>query len=756
LRDDELDFVDLANTATDFDGQLLDTDIDPDQYRLAEIAVEYYCKHYGIQRHGKGDRLSSIISTYRRYLVPFLVELDASRPAGRQGVADLRVTHLEVLPQILAGDRPLPAATIAGDVLGRRGISCLFLSIADAASVTVGGHPALELALADGTLSTHADARTAQRIIRTVDLRNAGLLVESTTPHGLAASTAGNTLRDLQQVIERARGLGAGIRGAFKLEAIEPLAHHRRRAQKGPTEYVSFDAVALTAAHMRAIGQVVLWIGRLVGARISEIYGVRVSDYYRDAHNRPWLTITKQGGLSSLGRDEDGHFQPQDSKNHTKTDAGKRTIMIPQALGSLLDSLIVVFHTDAMTGQVDDDARLIPGLHKDDASGQSSFRTWLKQARTRVEFRFDPHDLRDALITDLRNGGIDERTIYYYVGHERPNATVQDKAYDLGPSADLLQRVAALLDLRIAEQLGITDLRVPTALVESWGEGTRRHRQSDWIEDQLRTSGWRLVTATARHGRELDVAEVATRIDRSPSFTRTLMRRGTITAHPAQWGARQVWVAYEADVARYLDATTGVTVNHLAAELGWGYHQLWHVLRELGLSNPKQRRGAAIRLSVDEADAVRTEARRRAQVNAAAATVQEAAQMLGMDVGIVGTLIRQGRLEVADGHDQTRNRHVTRASVLAFLREHPLTPAEEVQHDGSPDLLTLTETKRLLGVTRNELSTLIQTRQVRTHRKEGSRHIYVTADSAMEWAGRVGRVAAAAAVAAAMTDDARW
>ena len=105
LDEDDVDFVDLVNSAGDLEALLLDVEADPDEYRLAEVAVEYFCTRYGIQRHGKGDRLNSLISVYRRYLVPFLVELHASRPAGRRGVADFKITHLETPPRVLASGR---------------------------------------------------------------------------------------------------------------------------------------------------------------------------------------------------------------------------------------------------------------------------------------------------------------------------------------------------------------------------------------------------------------------------------------------------------------------------------------------------------------------------------------------------------------------------------------------------------------------------------------------------------------------------
>ena len=748
LGEDDVDLVDLVNSAGDLEALLLDVEADPDEYRLAEVAVEYFCTRYGIQRHGKGDRLKSLISVYRRYLVPFLVELDASRPAGRRGVADLRITHLETLPRVLAGERPLPAATVAGDLLKRRGIGCLFLSRDDAAAVTDGGATALQVTLASGAVALHTDARTGEAIIRTADLRAAGVLIEPPVPHGLARSTAGNVLRDLGLAIERARDHGAQIRGRFHLEAIEPLPPHRLREPKPAVAYVPLRTVADTNPHMRIVGQVVLWIARLVGARISEVYGLRVTDYVRDEDDRPWLVIDKQGGLSSLGRDpQTGKFRRQDDKDHTKTASGVRTVPLPQQLARLLDTLVAVFHTDAETARVEWTARLIPGLRGENTSGQSAFRTWLDDAQEATGVTFDPHDMRAALITDLKNAGIEERLAHYYAGHELPAGTIQDKHYDLGPYPALLVPIADQLQRQITEQLGTDDLRAATALVESWGTSTRRHRQSAWIEQQLEQSGWRSTAAAVPGlGRELEVAEVAKRIDKSVPYTRRLMSKGTIAAHSRPWGTREVWVAYEVDVCRYLDITAGTTIPELSAELGLSYTQTWHVLRSLDLIDPRHDRGAAIRLSHETGEQMRAEIRRRTEVGADAVTVAHATQLLNMAVGSVETLIRQGHLQLTDGPTDTRHRYVTRDSVTAYDLAHPATAEAAAGEQATEILLTLTDARRLLQVTRHQLSTLMATRQVRTGHRDGSRHLYVTASSAMAWAERTGRQASVVAV----------
>jgi hypothetical protein len=178
LTDDDVNLVDLVNQASAISPWLLDDDADPDQYRLAEVLLDHLCHKYGTQRRGKGDRLKNLESAYRRHLLPFLIELDASLPADQRGVASKRLRHLEKLPAILAGDAPLPAATVAGDRLNRRGIACIFLDLRDASNVVSGGARALDVALRDGAIELHADVQTGREIVRTADLRTAGLLLE--------------------------------------------------------------------------------------------------------------------------------------------------------------------------------------------------------------------------------------------------------------------------------------------------------------------------------------------------------------------------------------------------------------------------------------------------------------------------------------------------------------------------------------------------------------------------------------------------
>lgn len=738
LTDAEIDLVDLVNDAEQVIESLLDLDADPDDYRLAEILVEHLCRRYGVERHADGDRITNVESALRRYLIPFLVETDATRPEGRRGVSALRITHLERLPRVLSGDLPVPAATVAGDLLGRRGAACVFLSLTDAAAVTDGGAPALDQAVAGGVVPLHRDARTGEDIVMPLDLRDAGLLIEPARPHGLKKSSARNILRDLELSIERARTHGANVRGTFKLAAIEPLVQNRARQPKMGQREVTLTETAALAADLSAIAQVALWVGRLVGNRIGEVFGLLVCDFFRDPEGRPWIDLSKQGGLACLVRDpETGRLVPQDRKPRTKTPKGIRCIPIPRPLGDLLDRLIEVFHTDPATGAVDYAARLLPGIGKDEASGQSTFRTALTEATEALGLATTPHDLRACLLTDLANAGIGERVRHFYAGHELENPTIQDRHYDRGVAPELLFEVTDLLEAKLAAELGTADLRVPTTATHRWGTQTTAHARRRHITEMLRSTGWLAAEhGAAGQGRELTVAEVARRVNLSVPRTRMMMRTGVIASHAKPWKTRSVWAAYEAGVEAYLATKAGVSIHDLAAEVGWNYHQTWYVLGQLELMPGDRHRGETVLLDEDTADTFRAEVSRRSKVEAGALRVCEAAEILDISVVSAETLIRQDFLEVTPGPTDTRDRWVTRASVEAYQAEFPVAAeATDEADDVAP--LTCTKARRILGVSRHELTMLTTTRQLRLDHLPGSRHVYINTHSALAYAKRI-------------------
>lgn len=752
LSDEEVDLIALVNSADEHIMSLLDLDADPDEYRLTEVLIEHLLHRYGVERRANGDRVTSIVSALRRHLLPFLIELDETRPADRRGVGHMRITHLEQLPRVLSGDLDLPAATVAGDRLKRRGVACVYLTLHDAAEVTVGGELALRHALDEGRLQPRIDLRTGEPIVMALHLRQAGLLIEPEAPHGIQRSTSGNVLRDLKLAVDRARGHGATIRGTFHLSPVEPLAGNQARAPRAGQSTVTLSQTAALAAQMSVIAQAVLWIGRLVGTRIGETFGLLVCDFFRDEYGRPWLDFSKQGGVACLERDPaTGRLVPQTRKPHTKTPRGVRLVPVPRQLGDLLDTVIAAFHTDPDTGLVDYEARLVPGVGRDDESGQSTFREALETARADLGLTTTPHDLRDCLITDLRNGGIGDRVAHFYAGHERHNASIQDRHYDLGVAPELLLEVSNLLEATITAELGACDLRVPTSVRHQWGPGTRTSQRIDHVDRTLTECGWHATPSIDARGPEMTVQEIHRRLGRSGQTltrTRSMLRDGTIRAHQRSWGTRQIWVAYEKDVEAYLQATSGISINDLADEIGWTYHQVWQELRRQQLISHTHTHGARILLTPALAAKVRAEVDRQARVIEQAVMLSEVSAILDITPVSVETLVRKGILEITAGPTSSRDRWVSRESLEEYQRTYITT--REVE-DVAP--LTFTETRKLLGVTRPYLTALTTTRQLQTQKVLGSRHVYINTRSALAYARRAGLTDAVECLRAALDQN---
>jgi len=623
----------------------LDPDIHPDQYTLAELALERFHSHVGTNRRTKGERATGIASDLSRYVIPFAVELAASRPAGRRGIAHLRVQQAEVLQAILCGDHDLPAATVAGDRLRRRAITCLWLTLADAARVCSEGETGLRRAMAAGRLTSSTD-RQGQELIFAADLRAAGLLAEPDRPHGLAMGTAAAIIKLLGSAIDRGRDLGAAVVGSYAtLQAVEPLTSHRKRPKHtGPRPYTGLRDIVGACTLLTATSQLATWLMRLVGLHIGEAYGIFVADFADDG-TTAWLVVSTQGGTISLARDEDGRFVPASAKDHTKTTGSRRRVPICRPLADLIAEYIRIFHADPVTGQVNKGARLIAGLRSEDTSGSDALRANIESAFQQrqsagLAIDFDPHDLRAGLITDLRNSHVDKRVAEWYVGHAAPKS-VHD-GYDLGPPQEQLEAVAEAIGALVEKELDRTDLRVPTIKSEQWGRSTRRGRVRDLLCAELRATGWLIArTAETSPGTvcvppldsaevgDLDAADLAHRAGVSLGTARRWMRQGELPAREVAWGDRVLWMTRPADVDVFLAARAGASVDDLASELGLTYAQVWALLVELRLSTT-HRKGTPIRLAPADVAALRAEVDRRADAGLQVLLVAAAAQRLNL------------------------------------------------------------------------------------------------------------------------------
>lgn len=746
LTKDEVDMLTLSNTATISDIALLDEDVDPDDVHPAEYVLEHFVTTYGQNRQADGDRVEAITSQHGRYVVPFLVELAFRLSPAKRGMSSLRLNHVEKLPQILAGDAALPAAVVAADILkSQRGpntaIQCLHLNLRHAALVTTGGEEALTNAIADGRLSTYEDTRTGDLLVRPWDLRAAGLLIEPEAPHGLKKNSASNVLRDMRLAFKRANAHGVNNRVIFDLKAIEPLTANRKRADREQRAYVGLAEVAVTAAKMPPIGQVNLWLERVLGLRISEAYGPEVHDFAKDDDGRGWIKIDSQGGHRSHERDPaTGLLVAGDRKNRTKSKAGQRHIPLPAQLTEALEALIDTFHTDPDSGLIDHEARLIPGLREDDISGQASYRTQLHTAQAGNNHVFLPHTMRACLITDLKNAGVSERIRHAYAGHEMENQSIQDQHYDLGvPEADLVT-AADVLERLIADEVPNGRLIAATTKRHIFGVATKMRARKVWIETRLRTHGWSGVADASQV--ELSVDAVAARIGKARTTTGRLMTSQTIPSHTKSWGQREVRVSFETDVDAYLDSL-GTDLTALADELDTSYNQVYVLANEMGLVATTRQAGVRIRLTNAEADLLRVAVASRAKAEQSAVPVALAAEMIGLEINDVQTLIKQGVLTTDDVPGATRLRYVSVGSIEAYNGRYPRTAAVDVSQEPTGAFLA---TAQLMGISRATLGVLVRTRRVQATTRGRQQRIVLS--SALQWAEEIGKKDAVTALEA--------
>lgn len=253
----------------------------------------------------------------------------------------------------------------------------------------------------------------------------------------------------------------------------DPAAVRTRRPSRQPRP-LAYPECARIAAHLHRVHQVAFWLQRVMGMRISESFGVLVSDVV-DLGDSGLLAAQGQGGRSLNVRDDDGLVIAVPHKETMKTAAGSRVLVVPTVMMQLLRVAIEAFHTDPETGEVDRDARLVPGLHAADRAGQLAYREAFEDAAIAEQlgsvdlgFRVAPHLLRKSVATDLAwQSGIEDAVRRRFMGH-RAGDDVFGRVYTLDyPELTLLVKVAVVLDEQIRGSIGT--LLTPTTRDIRWG-----------------------------------------------------------------------------------------------------------------------------------------------------------------------------------------------------------------------------------------------------------------------------------------------
>ncbi len=474
--------------------------------------------------------------------------------------------------------------------------------------------------------------------------------------HSYAKQTVTNYLWLLTQVLDYARELGHEVpRYTAGVRALNPAGRTKRKAV-----FVSVARALAVAGHLHVVHQVVLWLLRIAGLRISEAYGLLVANFFVDEDGAGYLAVENQGGKWFSVRDDEGGIHRVRHKEEGKTDAAYRLVALAPPLTELLQVVVGAFHTPP-DGTIDMGARLVPGIRAEDG-GQEGFRSALARAAALTgapddpdAYSIVPHELRKGFATDLGwDADVSDLVARRFMGHVA-GSDVFSLVYCLDTRLrDHLAPGARAMAARV-EEAGVDSLMVPTTLRPTYGKNVDATRVA-LADAVLEEAGWQVRRSEGL----LEVAEVAAVLGRAESTTRRLMRRWI----PAVKGERGEWLAELDDVLAFRARLDGhELLADVAEATGLTYHLAYQLMGRLGIEPAKDARTRTLLLTDKDARRIAEEAERLSALRTRAMPVAEAAAALGVAVSTARLYIRRGLLVEVDETDARGTRYVTRASV---------------------------------------------------------------------------------------------
>lgn len=639
---------------------------DVDETSFAAVAQAWCDERFLKLRRGQPGREAHVRAIIANHLQPLM-----DRHGCRTGADLHRVHHVNFLSALGQGQTAdIEAATPTG---------ASALTVAQAAQRAAVSPSTIKRRLADDAFP-HSYLQLGIRMIPKADLYAAGLMTGSALRRGPRTAAEGyssDVVADIDWVLRAILAYGVATAGwtlRYDLATVERPTTVQQSAKRGHLP-VS-DCVSM-AESMHVVHQITMWITRLQCLRVSEAYGIHVGDV-DDLGDRGLLRVRRQGGRYFLVRQADGTITSEPEKDGGKTAESWRLQIIPKPLMDVIRRTIAIFHTDA-DGNVDRNARLIPGLNLGGVSGQGAFRAALtaaaREAGVTVTVRTGtvetqetptPKDLRAGTVTDLAWGSVPELLRKRFAGHAA-GSDVHAAHYvlDHHDIATQLLPVAVALEELVAEAAPETGLLIPTTRSCTTANQPALHADADRIDAALLACGW-LVAPTATGDEQAAEAMMTTdeagdMLRLAPSTVRRWVREGRFpgsASYPD--GSHAIPVA---QVLAELERVTRLRrLTDVCAELGYDYHEAYNRIKTNGWH------------LTDDADygllvPADTEAHLRAYLDGVAALharavpMITAAELLGLRPSVVEALIRAGALLVDHERGPRNARYITRASI---------------------------------------------------------------------------------------------
>ncbi|MEI6623524.1 MAG: hypothetical protein WCP28_16640 [Actinomycetes bacterium] len=622
---------------------------------FADVAADWVAETYDDAQRGGLERKQGVEATIANHLMPFMT-------------ANGFLTGSDVTRAAYRGLFTAKLAPVDPDAV-RYGVHSM-LTVEAAIALTGASKSTIRRRLRDGEFPGSVLGADRRRMIPHADLVAAGLTGPPLRT-GPRASTgyAQDVVGDMRRVLDGILHHGVQTAGwtlTFKPKHVPKAI---RDIEPPDRAQVRMGEAAVMAEHLHAVHQLVLWLIRILGLRISEAYGIEVGDVIADGE-RGLVRIYRQGGRGFLVRDTAGKKEKATSKKKLKNRRSRRVLIVPRQIMAVITIVIEVFHTDPLTGVVDTGARLIPGLRVANRGGQGGFRSALTEAATATAISVGvdndgqvmyptPKDMRAGSLSDLAWENVPETVRKRWGGHT-PGRDVHHRHYVLDDPAfaHLLPATAALertVDADCPDGLIVATTRRCTT-----GSQGMLAPHAERIDAALVDAGW-LIDPTGEHDETLcDTAAVAELLGLALTTARRWM-----AAHPdAQMVGGRRQMKLEVVLAERDALAARRTLLVLAAELKCDYHQLYYWVGNHQLE--VEHVGTDVLLTAKTETRLRELLASQQALEKRAVPVATAATMLGYSTRIIDRLLASGHLSLDPQRGPRLARYVTRKSIATI------------------------------------------------------------------------------------------
>lgn len=659
--------------------------LEPVQPRFREVCAEWVEETYVLDRAAGGDRRLKVVAIVERHIVPFFEQ-------HIEFIADLKRDHVNAFKRHLAG-RGTTLRT--GQVVWPDGTNAnTMLTVKRAASLVGKSVWSIRTAFHAGKFPGAVEsARPDDPTHTVIHIPSGDLIAAGFTFDGSVQPVAYSTkyASDIASTLRRITGF-ACAKGytttdpAQDLKVVPPSRQHMlHKPNVEPERPLELGECKRIFSHMNIHHQLAGWLGRLLGLRISEVFGIQLSDI-SERSGMMVIAIQHQGGKAFLTEDPtSGEEIRVSTKAMTKTAAGRRDLVVTEPLAELIRTYVRAFHGEIGTGATADDARLIIPLRAGSKGGQGSFRTALIKALQderldfeSVGFHASSHFLRKSFSTDLAFSGVVKEVVRSsYLGH-RPKAhdggaDVTMNRYTLRPEMfDQYRNVAKFLTGKVKGDIG--RLVIPTSFVAISSPTLHLDEERrDWVRSVFTEAGY--IEEVDEIGQLCSMAEARQMLCVSRTVMAGWVQRGLLDmVKTSDRHGKVCRLIPMASINRRLEhlgmaltdsAGPGQpgSVSALAYDAGVTADTVSRAVRRLGVEMQTDPTTLTPLLGEDGTALVIAELERLSRIDERSMRLHDAAPLLGVKYSGVKWLRSQGRLDDDPEATSEDGVYVLRASV---------------------------------------------------------------------------------------------